>query len=141
MTEEYIKYLNCVTKHFEAMDKYTTTIAYIGYGSFFAMAAFVKNYATKKLFVISILVMTISIGIFTAHELCRTSFYSYYSSNKAESLEKLPDDNMLKSIDNQYTVVSIFFQKYNIWFFMPSTLLGIAAYVLMVINYIIILCR
>ncbi len=136
--EAYVEYLKI---QFELINNYNSTIVYIGFAAFFALATYVKNFGNRKLFIVAVIFMSVSIGFFVAHELSRAVIFSKYSSNKANAIENLPDNNLLKSVDKTYKVTLIRFQKYNKWFFIPSLLLALIAVMLMFINFFIILIK
>ncbi|QSH42364.1 hypothetical protein P0136_03145 [Lentisphaerota bacterium ZTH] len=140
--EEQKSYIRTIYEQFKIINSYNTTIAYIGFASFFFMANYVKdqNLGNKTLSLIAIISMSISIAIFTAHEVWRALFFSDYTSKQAVAIESLPEKNPLKLVNDKYEVNAIRFQKYNKWFFTLSVSCAIIAIILMFINYFIILC-
>ncbi|MCP3968430.1 MAG: hypothetical protein GY750_19120 [Lentisphaerae bacterium] len=145
MTGDYNKsieaYVEYIKTEFELINNYNSTIVYIGFAAFFALATYVKDFGNRKLFIASIIFMSVSIVFFVAHELRRALIFSKHSSNKANAIENLPDKNLLKSVDETYKVTLIRFQKHNQWYFIPSLLSALVAVTLMFINFLIILLK
>jgi len=125
---DYIKknenYIQTMGKDFEFLSQYNRTIISFGFAGFFAMATFVKGNIDDKIFIISIISMSLSMFLFVLHELFRALYYIRYTSNKAAAIEKLPDNNPLKIIESEHNIVQIRMFKWNKWFFYPSIVLG-----------------
>jgi hypothetical protein len=129
-------YIETVKNEFSQINDYNTKVISFGYVAFFAIATYVKDLAPRKTFIISILLMSASITLFIIHELCRALYFSRYSSSKAKALEALPENSLLQKIDVSHTIACIRFQKLNLFFFWPSSLLGVAGLVMLFLCYL-----
>jgi|GEM_PF-5756280 len=132
-------YAESIKNEFTHYNEYNSKVVSFGYVAFFALATYVKDLAPKKFFVTAVLLMSASIAIFVVLELCRSMYFSRYSTLKAKALEKLPERNLLQQIDDAHMVACIRFQKTNLLFFWPSCLLGIAGLVILFLCYLNIL--
>ena len=129
-------YCEAIKNEFSQLNDYNTKVISFGYVAFFAIATYVKDQAPRKIFIAAVLLMSASITLFIIHELCRALYFSRYTSSKARALEALPNNNPLQNIDNLHTLACIRFQKINMCFFWPSSLLGIAGLLMLFFCYL-----
>lgn len=135
--EQQIKaYVEAIKNEFTQINNYNSKVFGFGYVAFFAIATYIKDQAPKKIFLTAVLLMSASIALFIIHELCRALYFSRYSSSKAKALEALPENNLLQKVDASHTIACIRFQKLNLFFFWPSSLLGVAGLVLLFLCYL-----
>lgn len=129
-------YIEAIKNEFSQLNDYNSKVVSFGYVAFFAMATYVKDHAPHKIFITAVLLMSISIALFIIHELCRALYFSRYTSSKAKALEALPENNPLQNVNDLHTLNCIRFQKMNMCFFWPSSLLGIAGLLMLFFCYI-----
>ena len=55
-------YIRTVREQFQLMQNYNSTIVSVGYASFFAMAAFVRDKSDNRIFLYSVIAMSLSIS-------------------------------------------------------------------------------
>ncbi|OUR72949.1 hypothetical protein A9Q78_05655 [Methylophaga sp. 41_12_T18] len=126
---------------FAEINDYNTKVISFGFVAFFAMAAFVQESAPENAFILAMASMSVAIAIFVFYEVLRIYYINKYASNTAKAIEKLPDDNLLRSVHETKVIWDVRLQKWNAAFFLPSLIFGMIAVALLFYCYwAVLLC-
>ena len=130
------KYLELLREEYAQINEYNSKVCSYGYASYFAMVAFTKGTVNEKLFITSIIFMTISIFLFVMHEVIRMLYLSRSTSSRQKALEKIPDRNYLHELNDLDQIAQLRFHKFSMYLFWPTLITAILSTAIIFYSYI-----
>lgn len=129
-------YVQSKKDEFSLLNDYNTKVVSFGFAAFFALAAYVKTFCQGRVFIVALLLMSVSVTFFVVFELYRSIMLNKNARAKSLAMDKLPDKHPMLLVDEEQTINYVRLQRLHPFFFFPSLISGIVAVSLLFYCYI-----